>query len=661
MFRPVPMVKMSIVLLDTHRDALATALGEAGFVHLTHAPAESEAGLLTRINCDTELRAREAELADCRLLLEKLELSPDAPPTGPAESSPGADSPETRLSELEQNATAERTALDSLADEAVVLTSRIRQLDAFPLQSVRLAELRNAHHLYIGIGALPEAVIPELLPQLENLALLSTGALRPDGLQGVTVLAARRHRFQIESLLKKTGFLLTEIPTGINGTALEERAAAEARLRVVEEQTAKGHARLRALAGRDGALVIARFRRLQTRLAELHAQEQFGQARRVQCATGWLPAGKEPDIRRIAAAISDGGALVTVTRAERDRRVKAGQDKVPVQFGGNALLKPFQMLVSAYGIPRYEEVEPSLFVAITFVLMFGLMFGDVGHGAILTLLGLGLLFARRPALRAFRPGGYFLLFCGLSAMAFGLAYGSVFGLEDLLPALWLRPLEKSTTLFACTIGFGMVCISIALLFNLINKFRAHDYFNAIFDKTGLAGAGLYWGVLALGLTAALGRPVPIWAIALFALAPLLLLFLREPLHALHQKRHGGPSEPLVMSLLTAFIETADALSGFFSNTLSFVRVGAFALSHAALCMAVYAIGDLVREGAGGHILSPLITIFGNLFVIGMEGMLVLIQITRLQFYELFSKYFAGDGIAYAPFQLGHHLTQGETR
>lgn len=660
MFRPVPMVKISIVLLDTHRNALTTALGTAGFIHLTSAPPESEGGLLARFTCDAELRARADDLAFSRQLLEKLGLPPGSPTLETA-AFPAADRIEGLLRDIDRACTSERAALDALTDETVVLQGRIRQLETFPLQDVRLDELRTPRHLFVGVGSLPESAIPGLAPKLENLALLAIGPVRADDLLPVAVVAARRHRFQLESLLKKAGFTPIEIPPGVAGTALAERGEAESRLQMVEGLVAENRTRIQALAERHGPLVTARIHGLETRLAELHAQELFGQSRRLQCITGWLPAEKEPEACRIAAEVSNGGALVSVTRAEQDKRVKAGRDKVPVQFGGSVLLKPFQALVSAYGIPRYDEVEPSLFVAITFVLMFGLMFGDVGHGAVLGLAGVYLLLSRRPAIRAIRPAGYLLLFCGLAAVLFGLAYGSVFGREDLLPALWLSPLEETTTLFACAIGFGIACISIALVFNLINKFRARDYFNGLLDKTGLAGACLYWGVLALGLTIALGGRIPSWVIVLVVLVPLLFLFLREPLLYLREKRHGSTAGSLPMSLLTSFIETMDTLSTFFSNTMSFVRVGAFALSHAALCMAVYAISDLLREGSGGRVLSPLFIILGNLFVIGMEGMLVLIQITRLQFYELFAKYFSGDGIAYAPFQLGHHLTQGERR
>ena len=114
------------------------------------------------------------------------------------------------------------------------------------------------------------------------------------------------------------------------------------------------------------------------------------------------------------------------------------EDDIPVLLRPPWLLRPFEMLVSAYGLPKYHDLASTLFVAISFVLMFGMMFGDVGHGAVLVVGGLvALLKSRVPRIRDL---GILLVFNGLSSALFGVVYGSYFGIPSWHKyALWGHP------------------------------------------------------------------------------------------------------------------------------------------------------------------------------------------------------------------------------
>ena len=148
-------------------------------------------------------------------------------------------------------------------------------------------------------------------------------------------------------------------------------------------------------------------------------------------------------------------------------------DVVPVQLDPKPWLRPFQALVGNFGAPRYGELDPSLFVAFTFVLMFGVMFGDVGQGAVIAGIGLWLpLRTRRPAVRPFRDGGVLLVFCGLSSVVFGFLYGSIFGYEELFRPVWLSPMHDVSRLLGTAVGLGVAFISIAIIINIINKLRS---------------------------------------------------------------------------------------------------------------------------------------------------------------------------------------------
>ena len=246
-----------------------------------------------------------------------------------------------------------------------------------------------------------------------------------------------------------------------------------------------------------------------------------------------------------------------------------------------------------------------------------------------------------------------LMVCGTSSTIFGFLYGSVFGYENetLLHPLWLSPMRDVTRLLTAAVVFGIGSISLAIIINIINKIRSRRYFESVFDKFGVIGIVFYWGALGLGLKAARAGALDAAHIVLVIVVPLGLLFIREPLHNLLRRRrrllHGDPFS----FVLEACIETMETVTAFLGSTVSFVRVGAFALSHAALCFAIYSVADIMKTLPAGGLWAVIVLVLGNILVILMEGMVAMIQGVRLQYYELFSKYFAGDGLPYRPFEL----------
>jgi len=102
--------------------------------------------------------------------------------------------------------------------------------------------------------------------------------------------------------------------------------------------------------------------------------------------------------------------------------------------------------------------------------------------------------------------------------------------------------------------------------------------------------------------------------------------------------------------MEGFVEILEAVSTYVSNTVSFLRVGAFALSHAVLSFIVFRFAEDVSGVTAGTLFSILIFIFGNLIIIFLEGMIVAIQVVRLQYYEFFSKFFTETGVEFNPFR-----------
>ena len=192
---------------------------------------------------------------------------------------------------------------------------------------------------------------------------------------------------------------------------------------------------------------------------------------------------------------------------------------------------------------------------------------------------------------------------------------------------------------------GMGIVLMTMIINVINRLRCHDTENAWFDTNGVAGI-VFYGALAATVTLYMtGHALPATAVlvVMFVL-PLAVIFFKEPLAALIEKKAQVMPKEKGMFFVQGFFELFEVCLSYFSNTLSFVRVGAFAVSHAAMMEVV-----LMLSGAEAGNPNWLIFILGNLFVCGMEGLIVGIQVLRLEYYELFSRFYKGTGREFRPY------------
>jgi V/A-type H+-transporting ATPase subunit I len=197
----------------------------------------------------------------------------------------------------------------------------------------------------------------------------------------------------------------------------------------------------------------------------------------------------------------------------------------------------------------------------------------------------------------------------------------------------------------------VVCISVGIILNIVNKLRSRDYFAGFFDKFGVIGILFYWGAIGLGLKAVVAGKISGREVLLVIILPLVILFLREPLYNLLSRKKTLLHEDIFSFTMSAAVEVMETVTVFLGSTVSFVRIGAFALSHAALCLAIYAVVETLQGVPARGFWAFLVIAVGNVFVILLEGMIVSIQGIRLQYYELFTKYFPGDGVLYEPFSL----------
>lgn len=361
---------------------------------------------------------------------------------------------------------------------------------------------------------------------------------------------------------------------------------------------------------------------------------------------GWMT---EKDAHSFQTDIKDDSKIFCIIDGEDDEHIQPEtHQQPPTKLKNPKLFKPFEMYINMYGLPAYNEMDPTWFVAITYSFIFGAMFGDAGQGLLLFIGGFLLYKFKHIALAG-------IISCaGVFSTIFGILFGSFFGFENLFPALWLRPMNnmmtvpfigKLNTVFIVAIGFGMGLILLCMVFNIINAWKAHDTEHIWFDTNSVAGLVFYGSAtvsIALILT---GHTLP-GGILLFIMfgIPLILIFFKEPLTALVEKKSEVMPKEKGMFIVQGLFEMFEVLLSYFSNTLSFVRIGAFAVSHAAMMEVVLMLAGF----ESGH-LNWIVVILGNLFVSGMEGLIVGIQVLRLEYYELFSRFYRGSGRAFEPY------------
>ena len=333
-------------------------------------------------------------------------------------------------------------------------------------------------------------------------------------------------------------------------------------------------------------------------------------------------------------------ALTTKLKNHQVEYVVKSHDEVastpPTKLKNNKIIKPFESIVKMYGTPNYTEMDPTLFVAITAFLMFGFMFGDVGQGFIIALIGF-ILIKKKKSL------GPIFTAAGISAILFGFLYGSIFGKEDIIKRIVPSPMDNIQNMLVFGIGSGAILILIAMIFNIKNGIKNKDISRALFDKNGLAGLIFYSVILILvvGLLQNGKMILSLTITLVLIIIPLLLILFKEKIENLLNKKKAKEK----VSIVEKIFELIEMLLSMASNTISFVRLAAFAINHVGLCMAVYILSNMF--GSTG---SLIVAIIGNGIVIVLEGLIVAIQVLRLEYYELFSRFYSGDGKEYIPIE-----------
>ncbi len=380
--------------------------------------------------------------------------------------------------------------------------------------------------------------------------------------------------------------------------------------------------------------------------------------------SGYCPTKSCVDLRRAMKAISKDIKCVEIP-IER----KSASPDTPVRLKNNRIVRPFEMFVKMYGLPSYTGFDPTPYVAWTYMILFGLMFGDVGQGLVVSLLGLLLTKLTKNGLAPIMTR------LGIFSMAGGCIYGSVFGIETIITPIYHREeiwhsvcklfgglgipehpeniFQAATVVLLFALAIGIVLILISMIFNMAQNFKLKKTGEALFAVNGLAGI-IFYAALVVGMVGQLlfGIPMfsPAYIICLIVL-PIVLIFFKEPLSELAAGKKLHKPESIGNFIIENFIELFESAISFLSNTMSYLRVGGFVLSHAGFMLVVAQLAGTTVPGAEVTVKTVIIYILGNLVVMGVEGLLVGIQVLRLEFYEIFSRFYDGSGKAFTPVEI----------
>ncbi len=352
---------------------------------------------------------------------------------------------------------------------------------------------------------------------------------------------------------------------------------------------------------------------------------------------GWTPRKSTQQIAEKAEKLY--GVSTEILKPEENKT-----ELPPTLLKNLKIAKPFEFFVDMYGIPNYYDVDVTSFVALTYTLIFGLMFGDVGQGLALSVTGYLLWKFKKLSL------GKLLVPCGISSMLFGFIFGSVFGYEHMLDPFYHaiglkgKPFEvmdniNAVLLISISIGVALICIT--MLINIFTCIKRKNFGEALFSQNGISGLIFYLTAACFIFNFMSGKVIIKNSILIVILAfGAVLLIIKEIPIKLTNRNADWKPDNLGDFFAQNIFELLEYVLSYASNTVSFLRVGAFVLVHSGMMMMVFSLA--------GENTNIFVVILGNIIVIALEGLLTGIQVLRLEFYEMFSRFYEGDGKAFNP-------------
>jgi V/A-type H+-transporting ATPase subunit I len=555
---------------------------------------------------------------------------------------------EKESSKLKRNADAHTTSLKNIDEEISSLQHLNRMLTILDRFNINLEALEEMQFIYVAIATVSLKNIPELGIALSNYPGIFHHRSITKTQSFVFVAMSTKYKDDIEKILKNHHAESLQLPKGLPKMPSEALEKVTARTEELLQNKKIVLDSLENLAEASKHRLLALKETTQNISNVLNSKQKSLETKHLVTVKGYIPKNELEKLGKNIDNKLDQALLI-------EKKTTDSQDP-PTKIQNHFFIKPFETITKLYGVPHYDEVDPTPFIAVTFPLLFGLMFGDAGHGLILLVLGLIAmkLFKKNEGIRNFSG---ILAACGVGAIFAGLLFGEFFGKHIFAP-LWFDPFEDVTgfLIFSLIVGTIQIMSGFALeLINFVLKGEIIDAVATALPKMLFYAGGFYLiAVYQLSFNRWLEGPI------LLPLIPFIFLIAGKPviikiLKALgHRTKTAGMHE----SLLERVFESGDLVTRLLSNTMSYARILALLMAHWALLLVTYTISGMVFQMPTlGTILASIIIVGGNIFVIAFEGLIVFIHTLRLHFYEWFSKFYLGTGVVFDPFKQSYRYTK----
>ena len=594
------------------------------------------------------------------------ELGYDSSLAGIKDCSAPCDDDRKKASDIIAAYTDLKTRIADATDEAHKVNEAYKEAMAFSNLKVSYSELEHLSFLSLRIGRIPENQYEDLKYRLEGSAVVIK--LGNDS-SHILVASSKKGRFALDAELKNHNFVELEVPAEFKGVP-------ESALKGLEQKKAEADKNLEELIAEKSNFAETHQAQIEKLLGSFTIAVQIEDVTRrlestelVYRITGWIPASETENYMKGLDELTEGRIAIRAYEPFEVPSVMSGKEQVPVKLKHGKFVKSFERMIFSYGSPVYGAIDPTPFVAVFFTILFGIMFGDFGQGLFFVLFGI-LMLCNVIKVGAWNKFAPIFMAIGISSSIMGLLTGEFFGTETVLepfaewvtglfgtpraPILKLMPSADPKSIyvmfgvFGVAVAIGFVINTCGLVLNIINNLGRKRYAEALLGKNGLAGAVFFWYVIALVLRIVLAKHAVAAYDVIIILVSLFFAAFAEPF-----ERALNHEKPLFENgfgtyVISGAVELIEVVSGYLSNTVSFVRVGAFALSHAVLNFTILTLTEMV--GGPRSIGGIIVLIAGNALIIVLEGMIVAIQVIRLQYYEFFSKFFHETGKEFKPFR-----------
>ena len=587
MLFPEKLLKVYIEIPSNRLNEELESIGKLGIVDIDESKRQPKFELeLVKVN---------SLIAVTRSILDSLNLSADVNPSKPVQESLedienellGIQEKVKRVSNLRKMV--QDTA--SLVEKAEAIKKHLTEIDIESLE-------KNLKFIRSSYGLLPSGNLESFILSVKSLKLFYVYSSISPGTSCFAVFYLDSDREDVERILSSFGISVVKNTYFLPSTL---KKLNEDKLKLSEEISS-----LKQSEGKRSQRILSNLLYLKEIFsAETSLISESGRF----VLEGWVPKKELGSLRKSLKYSS-----LKVENAGRD---------APTLLRTPSVLKPFERLVTSFSYPGYNDINPTLPFAVTFLIIFGMMFGDVGHG--LSLFVGGFLIRGK-----YRDLGKIISLSGISSTIFGFLYGSFFGFE--FKPILFNPMRDIDKLVAFSLATGIIVITIGFMLNAISLFKKRNIWDLISGEAGIVSFLIYWLTIAIAIKALVFKLSV--KVEMFVLLGLFLLFV--VVGYLRNREFLASA----MDVINNFVENI-------VNTISFIRLGAFALAHAALLFAVFSIANSIKFVGSNYI----IIVTGNIVIIVLEGLVVTIQTLRLNYYEFFKKFFKGNGRPFKAFML----------